>query len=131
MTFAAKGQLRLTRQRVLFIPDTTGTFDIRGRQGVFAQTLGEAKSEVFEDRHGPRLVSRYRAELERGAAAYRSVAPGDQYLYCPEAAGGGTLPPDDVPTLRLSPAGFARCFLQIWVQGEESPVDPEWGFNSC
>ena len=131
MTFAAKGQLRLTRQRVLFIPDTTGTFDIRGRQGVFAQTLGEAKSEVFEDRHGPRLVSRYRAELEQVAAAYRSVVPGDQYLYCLEADGGGALQRDDVPTLRLSSADFARRFLQIWVQGEDGVGDPRWGFRSC
>ena len=96
-----------------------------------AQTLGEATREVFKDRHGARLVSRYRAELEQVAAAYRSVAPGDQYIYCLEADGGGALQRDDVPTLRLSSADFARRFLQIWVQGEDGVGDPRWGFRSC
>lgn len=96
-----------------------------------AQTLGEATREVFKDRHGARLVRRYRVELEQVAAAYLAVAPGDRYLYCLEADGSGTLQRDDAPTLRLPSADFARRFLQIWVQGEEGPADPEWGFSSC
>jgi hypothetical protein len=96
-----------------------------------AETLGEATREVFKDRHGAGLVNRYRVELEQVAAAYRPVAPGDRYLYCLEADGSGILQRDGAPTLQLPSVDFARRFLQIWVQGEESPDDPEWGFSSC
>ena len=96
-----------------------------------AETLGEATLEVFKDRHGEGLVSRYRAELEQVAAAYRSVEPGDHYLYCLEADGSGTLQRDEAPTLRLASADFARRFLQIWVQGEDGAGDPRWAFRSC
>ena len=96
-----------------------------------AETLGEATLEVFKDRHGEDLVSRYRAELEQVAAAYRSVEPGDRYLYCLEDDGTGILQRDDAPTLRLASADFARRFLQIWVQGEDGTGAPRWGFPSC
>ncbi|MCG6965335.1 MAG: hypothetical protein LJE59_02360 [Chromatiaceae bacterium] len=47
-----------------------------------AETLGEATQEVFEVRDGAGALSRYRPELEQVASAYRSVEPGDRYLYC-------------------------------------------------
>ena len=96
-----------------------------------AQTLGEATLEVFKDRHGVDLVSRYRAQLDQVAAAYRPVEPGDRYLYCLEADGTGTLQRDEVPTLRLASADFARRFLQIWVRAEDRSGEPQWGFGSC
>ena len=96
-----------------------------------SKTLGEATQEVFEDRYGAGVVSRYRPELEQVASAYRSVEPGDQYLYCLGSDGTGTLLRDDAPTLRLPSADFARRFLQIWVTGEDALGNPQWGFDSC
>jgi hypothetical protein len=96
-----------------------------------AKTLGEATRKVFEERHGALVGNRYQAELEQVAAAYRSVAPGDQYLYCLESNGTGTLMRDDMPALQLTSSDFARRFLQIWVRGEDRPGDPRWAFGTC
>lgn len=96
-----------------------------------AKTLGVATRKVFEERHGASVGSRYHAELEQVAAAYRSVGPGDRYLYCLEADGTGTLLRDDMPALQLPSTDFARRFLQIWVRGEGGPEDPQWAFGTC
>lgn len=96
-----------------------------------AETLGEATQKVFEDRHGAGVVDRYRPELEQVASAYRSVGPGDRYLYCLGSDGTGALLRDDAPTLQLPSAEFARRFLQIWVKGEDALGNPQWGFGSC
>jgi len=96
-----------------------------------AETLGEATQEVFEDRHGAGVVSRYRPELDQVASAYRSVEPGDRYLYCLESDGTGSLMRDNAPTLRLKSGDFARRFLQIWVKGEDDLGNPQWAFGSC
>lgn len=96
-----------------------------------AKTLREATREVFGNRHGANGVSRYWPELEQVASVYRSVEPGDRYLYCLGSDGTGTLLRDDAPTLRLPSADFARRFLQIWVTGEDELGNPQWGFDSC
>jgi hypothetical protein len=96
-----------------------------------AESLGEATEKVFEDRHGSDVVSRYRSELDQVASAYRSVEPGDRYLYCLGSDGAGNLMRDDAPTLRLPSTDFARRFLQIWVKGEDDLGNPQWGFGSC
>ena len=99
-------------------------------RGFEAETLGEATREVFEDRHGADLAGQYRVELEQVAAAYRSVEPGDRYLYCLVSDGTGALLRDEA-VVRLPDAGFARRFMQIWVQGIDGAGDPRWGFRSC
>lgn len=95
-----------------------------------AAALGEATRKVFEDRHGEPAMRRYRVELEEVARAYRSVVPGDQYLYCVDAA-GGTLLRDGSPAVRLPDSGFARRFMQIWVKAGRVGREPEWGFGRC
>ena len=100
-------------------------------RGFDAETLGEATRKVFADRHGDRLGSRYEAELEQVAAAYRAVEPGDQYTYCLEPDGTGALLRDDLPALQMASPDFARRFLQIWVQGEDASGEPRWSFGSC
>ena len=100
-------------------------------RGFDAETLGETPREVFVARHGGDAGSRYRTELELVAGAYRSVGRGDQYLYCVDADGVGTLLRDDAAALRLPSADFARRFLQIWVQAADNPRQPQWGFGSC
>ncbi len=96
-----------------------------------AKTLAEATREVFMDRHGAAVGSQYETELALVAAAYRAVQPGDQYLYCLEPDGTGTLLRDQVPALQLPSADFARRFLQIWVSGEDGSGTPQWAFGSC
>ncbi|MBT8430262.1 MAG: hypothetical protein KJN79_10160 [Gammaproteobacteria bacterium] len=96
-----------------------------------AATLEEATRKVFEERHGGGFVSRYRAELERVGKAYRSVAPGDQYLYCVAADGTGSLLRDNAAVVQLASSDFARRFLQIWVQDEDPADTPQWGFGQC
>jgi len=96
-----------------------------------AATLGEATQEVFEERHGGEFVSRYRAELERVGRAYRSVGPGDQYLYCVGSDGAGSLLRDNAPVVQLTSADFAHRFLQIWVQADDPADAPQWGFGEC
>ena len=96
-----------------------------------AETLAEATRKVFTDRHGAMVSDRYDAELAQIAAAYRPVKPGDQYLYCLENDGTGTLLRDDTSALRLPSADFSRRYLQIWVRGEEESGDPQWAFRRC
>lgn len=100
-------------------------------RGFDAETLGEATRKVFVDRHGATVSDRYDRELAEVAAAYRSVEPGDQYLYCLEADGTGTLLRDDAPALQVPSADFARRFLQIWVRGEDGSGAPQWAFRNC
>ena len=111
--------------------DGTACVRLSYLRGFDAESLGEATQKVFEDRHGTGVVRRYGPELEQVASAYQSVQPGDRYLYCLGYDGTGTLLRDAEPTLRLPSAGFARRFLQIWVEGEDELGNPRWGFSSC
>ena len=96
-----------------------------------AATLGEATRTVFEQRHGEAAAERYRSELGRVADAYRAVVPGDQYLYCIDEVGTGTLLRDGATAAQLSAPEFARRFLQIWVQAEGDAHEPVWAFRRC
>ena len=96
-----------------------------------AKTLAEATRKVFTDRHGASVSDRYDAELAQVAAAYRSVEPGDQYMYCLDTDGTGTLVRNNTSILQLPSADFARRYLQIWVREEEGPGDPRWAFRRC
>ena len=98
-----------------------------------AETLAEATRKVFTDRHGASVSDRFEAELAQVGAAYRSVEPGDNYLYCLDTDGTGTLVRNgnDTSTLQLPSADFARRYLQIWVREEEESGDPRWAFSRC
>jgi len=111
--------------------DGTACVRLSYLRGFDADSLGEATQQVFEDRHGTGVVRRYGPELEQVASAYRSVKPGDQYLYCLGSDGTGSLMRNDTSTLRLPSADFARRFLQIWVTGEDGKGNPRWGFDTC
>ncbi len=100
-------------------------------RGFAAETLGDATRKVFVDRHGATVSDRYDRELAAVAAAYRSVEPGDRYLYCLDADGAGALMRDDMPALQLPSGDFARRFLQIWVRGEDGAGKPQWAFSDC
>lgn len=100
-------------------------------RGFSDEDLDEATVKVFQKRHGREATDRYRTELQRLGAVYRSVAPGDRYTYCVNPEAGGTLLRDGAAVIRFDTADFAERFLKIWVKSERPEGEPEWAFGQC
>ena len=96
-----------------------------------ADTLAEATTKVFRERHGDAAAELHRPQLDRVADAYRTVAPGDRYTYCVDAQGKGSLLRDSRVVAEFSSVEFANRFLQIWVSGESPDQEPAWAFSTC